>query len=131
MNEAGRVCARPAFEWRICMAEQAVVKPGVANPEAAPKTEMEAYMEMVRELRANRPATVKIEVRSEGGDDVLAQYAAVNGVRMLIPKDTQVEVPYEIAQVLRESRLQDLASTMRRRKLADDMNNKLKEAQLI
>lgn len=82
------------------------------------KTAAEKYQEMVAALRANRPATKHIEIPSTDSQEGNSMFVAVNGRRMLIPFDQPVDVPYEIAKVIENSRKADRAALDNRRRMA-------------
>lgn len=91
---------------------------------SAELTQHEQYMQMLTELRAKRPDMVRIEVPSTDSREGNSFYVAVNGRRMLIPYDTPVDVPYEIARSIELSRKSDKAYENRRRKMASDAVSK-------
>ena len=70
----------------------------------------EAYLDMVEELRKNRPATERLRLFKDSGRYKNDVFASVNGRRFLIQRGVEVELPYAVAQVIRASERQDEAA---------------------
>lgn len=83
----------------------------------------DAHLEMITALRAKRPETKRMEIPSTESQEGNSFFVSVNGRRFLVPYDTPVDLPYEVAKVIEESRASDKAVTARRRKLAGQLND--------
>lgn len=89
----------------------------------ASKTEItpeQAYQNMVKRLRAQRPKTETIKLFKDNGRYKGDMLVSVNGRRFLIQRGVEVTVPYPIAQVIRQSMRQDERAALLVSKLAGE-----------
>lgn len=70
-------------------------------------TNKNAYLEMVAQLRSERPETQKIKLFKDNGRYRNDVFVSVNGRSFLLQRGVELELPYAIAQVVKQSIMQD------------------------